>query len=662
MKSPSPTTGVLAALGWAAGAAVALPILVPPLPGYRTLVVAVAVTLFVLALRARRLAFVLAVLCAGLGGISALVFDLPEPAAAGPVVLAGYFAGSALRQIYDIDEPTPRGPLLSLWRAFAVASGVSAVAAWVSLRTSYLLLHEVPPPRTVNVLGEDVVQSISGIVATLAALAVAAGAHRAASRLLRDAKGRRAVDVALVSISLLAGSVALLQRLHLLPIWRAARWQEWGRAQATFTDPSAAGVAVALLAAPLLAVAASGPASLRVLAGAAAALQLLVLADAGSRAGFVGTVTASVVFVLWALTRMAVGARPGVRRRVAASVASLAMLSSLVFFAALFWSSGGQRAVLVRRLESTFQKEPTPYEKAGNRLVLYEASFALFREHPVVGIGLGAFRAELPNAAREILNRRVEATDHPPSLYLGTLVESGLAGAALLLLLLLGLVRGLVRSLTPGPIEHDEALRTAGAGAAIAGLLLVLLFGSHLVYPEIALLAGILTARLPLPEDGRTGRLLSALLPVVLAGALVLLLGGILARAYESATPRSAFRRGSTAGVFVEEREPDGRPFRWTGSAAAWWVSETDGGPPCLVLPVKNARPDGRAVTVDVFFDDRLRGRVTLARGIWERLELAIDGPGVLRLVPSATFRPSRRFDSRRLGIEVGEVRVGKLP
>ena len=173
------------------------------------------------------------------------------------------------------------------------------------------------------------------------------------------------------------------------------------------------------------------------------------------------------------------------------------------------------------------------------------------------------------------------------------------------------------------------------------------LFGSHLVYAEIAALVGLLTARLPLREDGRTGRFLVAVVPVVLAGALVCAIGGIVARAWDTRTAEAAFRNSASAGVYDVEREPGGRPFRWTGESAAWPI-ERPSLPPgsdsiVLALPVRNGRPDGRPAALDVFFDDTLRGRVTLPPGAWRRLELTVSpgARGVLRIRAVDPFRPA---------------------
>jgi O-antigen ligase len=639
---------------WVAFGAILTPLLLPQIPAYRTAVALAAAALFVTALAAPRAAFVLAILSVTTAGVSALAFGSHVPAVAGPIVLAGYLAGSALKRLFEIDAPTAPAPLLPAWRALAAVAAVSAAASFVALRTSHLLLADVPPPRSVNLLGDDAETALLGALGIFASFAVAAGVHRAAARLSADTAGRRTIDTALVASGLLAGGVALLQKIGVLPALSVAPWSQWGRSPSVFTDPSAAGVAAALLVAPLLARATTGVLAARLTAASAAALVLLVLGDAGSRAGLIGALTAAAVYVIWALTRLAAGARGGPRWRLAWSVGALAILAAAALAAALSWPSrGAGRSALVARIEASLRPAGSPTEGSPERALLYEAGWSLFQKRPIAGIGLGGFRAEFPNEAAA-LGHRVPWTDHPPSLYLGVLVESGLAGAFILMLLLVAIARGAGRALTMVETSTAIALPAVGAAAALIGLLIVFLFGSHLIYPEIAALVGLLTARLPIRPAGRTARLLSNALPLALAGVLSLLAGNVAWAAWTTRSAGAAFRFAPTAGLYGLEHEPDGRGFRWTGRAAAWLVPGTPGADRTLSLPVRNARPDGQPVDVEVSWNGRPAGRVALSAAGWRRLELPVTGPGVLKLEIGETFRPAVRRDPRRLGIEVG--------
>ena len=655
MNRPNPVAGILAFLGWIVLAVLCSVVLLPPLPLLRTAAWAASVLLFAAAVVAPLRSLPLAALAVAVSGVSSLAFGLSHPAVVAPVPLAGYLAGAALRSIYDLERPPARHGLTPLWRAFASVSAVSALSAFVLARTAYLLVRDVPPPRIVNRLGLDAEQVVAGAVAMLAALFLAAGFHALGVRAGRDRRGARLVDAALVVAAVAAGGTALLQKAGLLPHLRAAQWETWGRAQSTFTDPSAAGVGAALLLAPCLALVVWGGWPRRVAAGVGAAGLLVLLADAGSRGGFIGALVSVLVLVLWAATHALAGQKPGVRRRVALSTGTLAILVALAFGGALAWPTrGGGRSALLARLSDSFGKKEATTLGEPQRLLLYEGAVALAREHPVTGSGLGSFRARFPDAAHDALGTDVSFTDHPPSLYLGTLAETGLAGTAVLALLLAGLLPALGGALSFGGARSEESLRAAGAGAAIVGLLVVFLFGSHLVYGEIAAIAGLLTSRLPAPPEGRSSRMLGHVLPVVVAGASVLLLGGALARGVETWSADAAFEHAPVAGLWGQEHEPDGRPFRWTSRAAAFRIEAPAARPSVLRLPVRNARPDGEAVEVRVFWNDRPRGGFELPHGGWKVLRLDIDGPGVARLVVDRTFLPASRIDVRRLGIETG--------
>jgi O-antigen ligase len=659
VNRPHPLAGILAFAGWIALSVVCSVVLLPPHLLLRTVVWGTAVLLFAAAVAAPLRSLPLAGFVLAVSGVSSLAFGLGNPVAVAPIPLSAYLAGAALRAIYDVERPAARHGLTPLWRAVASVSALSALSAFVGARTAYLLVRDVPPPRVVNRLGLDAEQALAGTIAVLAALFLAAGFHALGVRAGREPRGARILDTTIVLVALVAGGTAVLQKLGLVPHLRAPHWEEWGRAQSTFTDPSAAGVAAALLLATCLARAASGPWLLRLGAGAGAAGLLVLLADAGSRGGFIGALVSALVLVLWAVTRALAGQRPGVRRRVALSAGTLSILVALAFGAALAWPSAGEgRSALLARISDSFGRKEAPALGEPERLLLYEAAFALAKEHPVTGRGLGSFRTEFPDAAHDLLGTTVAFTDHPPSLYLGILAETGLAGAAVFALFLAGLVPALGGALSFRSERTEESLRAAGAASAVVGILVIFLFGSHLVYAEIAALVGLLTARLPAPPEGRSARVLGHFLPVVVAGAAVLLAGGAFARVVETWRAEAAFEHAPAVGLWATETEPDGRPFRWTARASAFGIDAPAGTRSVLHLPVKNARPDGEALAVTVYWNDLKRGTVDLPHGGWRTLRLTLDGPGVLRVVSSRTFLPMSRTDRRRLGIETGPPAV----
>ena len=649
-------TALLASFGWAALACAALPVVLPTLPAYRTAVAAAAILLFALALAAPRPAFAAALVCVTGAGFSALLFGAKEPASAGPILLFGYLAGAALREVYEPHAPPFVSPVVSAWRAFAALSAVSGAATFVGFRTSYLLSRGVPPPRVINLLGLDSAQVAPAVLFALLPLVAAAGLARAAGRVAREPDGRLWLDRALLASGALAGGVGILQKIGALPILRSARWADWHRAQSTFTDPSAAGVAVVLLATPLLAGAAAGGRARRVVAAASGAALLVVLADSGSRAGLVGTITAVLVFVLWGLTRLAAGEGGGTRRRVVATIGTLAILGAFALAAAVSLPGPGGRSVLYARIEALFRTEPAPFEQTRGRVLLYEAGWELFREHPVAGLGLASFHIAFPDVAAGLLGRSAE-DDRPSAVPLPRHARRVRArgrraavpppprprawsrarprarhGARSRPPRRRG--RRGVRDRTPRRLPVRLAPRLPG-GRGVGR-------GPH--EPPAAPRGRAHRAPPHGPRPRRPGRAPSSARSAGFSRARTT----PAPRTPRSGSPptraSSRARRSPTAGRSA------GSPSRRPGGSRPRAAAST------AILPIRNARPDGRPVALEVWVDDVPRGRVTLPAGAWRRLEVptASRERSVLRLRAAETFRPLARDDRRELGIETG--------
>jgi len=181
-------------------------------------------------------------------------------------------------------------------------------------------------------------------------------------------------------------------------------------------------------------------------------------------------------------------------------------------------------------------------------------------------------------------------------------------------------------------------------------LLVVFLFGSHLLYPKSRRSSASSRAAAA-QADGRTARL-SRARPVVVAGALVVLAGGALHAGFASRTADDAFRYAETA-AFRRRTGAVGPAVPLDGARGR--VARP--GRPESAGPSRSRAerpPDLRAVSLAVFWNDRPLGE-------WRSPRRAGSGSscrprsGVLRVEVSETFRPSAR-GLAPVGIEVGHL------
>jgi hypothetical protein len=197
-----------------------------------------------------------------------------------------------------------------------------------------------------------------------------------------------------------------------------------------------------------------------------------------------------------------------------------------------------------------------------------------------------------------------------------------------------------------GRVAGDPLGRAAGA--SLAGFAVASLTGSHLRFPEVALLLAAVAALLPAAATAAASEGWSRpkrLVPL-LAGSGVL--ASFLATG-ATARPEAAFREERWAGVHDRER-----PRRWT-SANAFRLVEP--GERHLSLKLANERPDRRPVVVRFRVDDRDAGAVAVPAGAprsW-RVELG-RGAKVVRLSVEPPFVPGRLGigrDVRTLGVRL---------
>jgi O-antigen ligase len=373
---------------------------------------------------------------------------------------------------------------------------------------------------------------------------------------------------------------------------------------------------------------------IRRLAGAAAAIGSVALVCTFQRASYLGLVAAlGVLAVLLHRVRRA-GAAPWLVVA-AVLVAAVAALDTMALHG----------RVLGRLLR--LADDP-------NRLRLWQTALQMAADHPLLGVGTGRYAFFFHEYAGELRRGFGPFWGTAHSLYLHLLAEQGVVGLASFLALFMGLWWGAFQRLRQ--VDGARAMVLAGLLAALAGWLVYGLVQFTLRIPALIYLAALFSGAavsLAPPEPRRLSR--RALL-VGLAVALALLGGRAVQALRRPVTP------GYETGFHRWERQPDGRPARWTRGRAA------------LSVPVRGSTLDlafqapvrdiaSRPQRVRVWLDGRPAPELVLATPDWHTMTLPVGRasgePLLIEVEPGYAFVPSRisaSRDDRRLGVMMGEL------
>jgi O-antigen ligase len=129
---------------------------------------------------------------------------------------------------------------------------------------------------------------------------------------------------------------------------------------------------------------------------------------------------------------------------------------------------------------SELSKTQTFYSVRGE---IWENTWTMIRQNPLVGVGLGAYETAYPIYARENGTQGITAEAHND--YLQILADAGVIGGILALWFIWALFRAIARGVrSPDPLMAGIAL---GAGAGLFGLLVHSLFDFNLHLPSHAI-------------------------------------------------------------------------------------------------------------------------------------------------------------------------------
>jgi O-antigen ligase len=219
----------------------------------------------------------------------------------------------------------------------------------------------------------------------------------------------------------------------------------------------------------------------------AATLALASLLLSGSRAGLLA-LSAEILIATIALRRA--GARTKETRR-SAMAAAITLLAGVMLFAYLDPGWVGKRLGSVANVDSAWAGW------AGWRKSMTLDSLRMWRDHPVLGVGLGDFAAAYPRYQSFPADVWI---DHAHNDYAEAVAETGLVGA-LLILLALGLFLRLAFRDWGHPFRSQASWIRLGAALGCCGLLVHSFMDFNLHIPAnaawFAVLAGIATTARP---------------------------------------------------------------------------------------------------------------------------------------------------------------------
>lgn len=475
----------------------------------------------------------------------------------GALLLFGIiFCLTSLSTVKDIDISWAAWPigLLTLYAATAVATGLDPMA----LRILFDGTDGPGESGLANIL-EWITVSPPHFLVTFEAAARYIVFFSVFSILAREGSSRVSFLAGFCATLPAAAIAAILAWLGVLPVSLPSQTPYWNmqhRFAGTFTDPNAFGVIMAL-SIPLLYILAPRLSGWRRFLFVF--LSVLCVASAllsGSRSFLLG----AGLFVLMLLFT--------VNRRVFYGV-SLAGVGAVALWNLAAWlvpgidvSVGRLLPVAAERLVQTLSF--TTWERAlFSRSVFFETALRMWRDSPVFGVGFSMFRDYVPFYTHETGAEIGMWVDNANNWYLQILSETGLIGAAAFAAAAMRL-----------ELKHvPSAMRFF-----LPVFLVVLLFGPHLEFDEVAIFAAVMLASIAMPretltregsdigDDKRGPPWLQKVLDwnqsLLPAAAALLVIG---------------FAYFSDRGFFGIEREGSSF-FRWTGRKAAGRLYCSDNG------------------------------------------------------------------------------------
>lgn len=428
----------------------------------------------------------------------------------------------------------------------------------------------------------------------------------------------------------IAALVAYLQKTRVLAgvvPTQTFYWDSLGRYTSTFSDPNAAGIFLILLLPFILAKFTSEDRLGTLLYLFVLGCLLFTASLTGSRSFLLGAMLYLFLYCFNHSRKATVGL-------LLVGLASVALLDYLRLHQIEFYQSSllmlphslrrGADSLSLLNIPETFS----------TRVVFWKIGLAMWQDNPLLGVGYHRFYEFAPYYS-ELVGSNIGAwTDNANNFYLGILAETGVFGFGLFLYVLSHLT---VKRRDP---QDHESSDLQPALFALSCLIILLIFGPHLVFDEVVVLSSIILAGC-LSKNQKNFRAASVIVVSIAAAA---------GAAWKAA--------GSEYGFYSWEKDVEGRSFRWSmqqssGNVECSPISDSS----ALLIRAANPNLPGKSLHVRIEAASA-KTELRLASSEVQRLVIPCNGASEVRywLWVGRSWIPSdfsNTLDHRHLGVQV---------
>jgi Lipid A core - O-antigen ligase and related enzymes len=335
--------------------------------------------------------------------------------------------------------------------------------------------------------------------------------------------------IILLSSTAIAAFVGLYQYFFNPFFGNINLWVEMNRINATFTDPNSLGAySVMLFPIFLGLIFICKKWFVKLIIGVLLIPFLFNIFFSGSRTAFLGLLVTSTIFIiigLWTgIEKLnAKFKKPATYKKVllwlsVVMIFIILMLSILNFLPVLFEKATPSN-VLLQRINLAAEKLYTAIKNedlaavsmvSGDRKILWDQAINMFKDHPVSGVGVGAYIIELPNyyVKMGVANYRKTLVDFSGNYYLQFLSEMGLPGLILILSIFFIIIKKVFGYFSlqkkEGALKGYNWL-IIGLFVSFISMIIALIFGPHTNFDEIQLafwlIIGLLLASIMIAND-----------------------------------------------------------------------------------------------------------------------------------------------------------------